>query len=131
MFSSGVDRKTDHLQSDGPHLRRRKLQKIFLLYELITFYLPGNIFWREGPSGPLSLEEFQRYLTRFHPRRLLELLSKGGDLPPEKSVEASGGSPDVGVVYRVTVNVLVAHCSYAVTALQLVGELPCGSEIET
>ena len=68
-------------------------------------------------------------MTRFHPRRLLELLSEGGDLPPEKSVEASGGSPDVGVVYRVTVNVLVAHCSYAVTALQLVGELSSGSEI--
>ena len=97
---------------------------------MIIFYLPGNIFWWEGPSRPLSLEKFKRNLTRFHPRRLLELLSEGCDLPPKKSVQAGGSRPDVGVVYRVTVNILVAHCSYAVTALQLVSELPSCPETE-
>ena len=92
------------------------------------FYLPGNIFGWEGPSSPLSLEKFQRYLARFHPRRLLELLAEGGDLPPEKSVETRGGGPDVGVVDHVAINILVADCSHAVTALQLVGELPSRPE---
>ena len=95
---------------------------------MTIFYLPGNIFGWEGPSRPLSLEKFKRNLTRFHPRRLLELLSEGCDLSPKKSVQAGGSRPDVGVVYRVTVNILVAHCSYAVTALQLVSELPSGPE---
>ena len=90
----------------------------------IKLYLPRNIFGWEGPSRPLSLEKLQRYLTRFHPRRLLELLAEGGDLPPEKSVEAGGGSPDEGVVYRVTINIFVAHGAHAVATLQLVGELP-------
>ena len=88
------------------------------------FHLPGDIFRREGPSRPLSLEELQRYLTRFHPRRLLELLAEGGHLSPEESVEPRGSRPDEGVVYRVTVNVFVAHCAHAVATLQLVGELP-------
>ena len=61
-------------------------------------------------------------------RRPLELLGKVGHPGPEEAVQAGGGGPDVRVVNRVAVHILVTHSAHAVTALKLVGELSCRSE---